>query len=97
MKDKIKKALNEFRVDKGKECKERLSEFFNSVHILEDMSSKKSFGYSDSDSEAIISELCGLLLYTDGGEGEFMEQYNKLAELVTSLPDVQRKPIGFRE
>ena len=97
MKDKIKKALNEFRVDKGKECKDRLSEFFNSVHILEDMTSKKSFGYSDSDSEAIISELCGMLLYTDGGEGEFMEQYNKLAELITSLPDVQRKPIGFRE
>ena len=49
------------------------------------------------DSEAIISELCKMLLYTNGGEGEFMEQYNKLAELVTSLPEVQKKPIGFRE
>ena len=96
MKDKIKKALNEFRIDKGKECKDRLDEFFNSVHILEDMTRKKSFGYSDPDSEAIISELCNMLLYTNGGEGEFMEQYNKLAELVTSLPDVERKPIGFR-
>ena len=97
MKDKIKKALNEFRVDKGKECKDRLDEFFNSVHVLEEMASKKSFGYAVPDSEAIISELCGMLLYTDGGEGEFMEQYNKLAELVTSLPDVQRTPIGFRK
>ena len=97
MKDKIKRALNEFRVDKGKECKDRLDEFFNSVHILEDMASKKSFGYSDPDAEAIITELCGMILYTDAGEGEFMEQYNKLAELVTSLPDVQSKPIGFRK
>ena len=96
MKDKIRKALNEFRVDKGKECKDRLDEFFNSVHILEEMANKKSFGYRDPDSEAIISELCKMLLYTNGGEGEFMEQYNKLAELVTSLPDVERKPIGFR-
>ena len=97
MKDKIKKALNEFRLDKGKECKDRLEEFFNSVHILEDMARNKSFGYRDPDSEAIISELCGMLLYTSAGEGEFMKQYNKLAELVTSLPEVQKKPIGFRE
>ena len=61
------------------------------------MTRNKSFGYRDPDSEAIISELCKMLLYTNGGEGEFMEQYNKLAELVTSLPEVQKKPIGFRE